>query len=69
LKNEFENLQQQMLGQAKQVTGKFTNDKELEFKGKVQSLKANLGSKVDDVKDGVYEKANDFLDEVKKKME
>lgn len=49
----------------KETAGKLLEDDDLEFKGKMQTLKADIGNKVENLKDEVLEKTNDFIDKIK----
>lgn len=61
IKNEAEKV----VGKVKEKAGKLMDDNELELKGKVQNMKANIEDKVDDIKDKVYDKTNDFIDKMR----
>ncbi len=65
IKNETEKI----IGKVKEQAGKLTDNNELELKGKLQSMKANIGDKFDDVKDELYDKANDIIDKVRDRMD
>ena len=65
MKNELENGKDKIIGKIKETAGDITDDDELEFKGKLQTMKADIGNKVEDMKDAVLDKANDLLDKVK----
>ena len=65
LKNELKNGTDKIIGKVKETTGKILDDDELELKGKLQSIKANIGSKLEDMKEEVLEKTNDLIDKVK----
>lgn len=54
-----------MVGKMKETAGKLLEDDDLEFKGKMQTLKADIGNKVENLKDEVLEKTNDFIDKMK----
>lgn len=60
IKNETD----KMIGKVKEKTGKFLDDNELEFKGKMQNVKGNIGDTAENIKDKVYHKANDIMDKV-----
>lgn len=60
---------EKIIGKVKEQAGKLTDNNELELKGKLQSMKANLGDKIDDVKDELYDKANDIIDKVRDRMD
>jgi len=65
LNNELKNGKDKIVGKVKEAAGKATDDDELEFKGKLQSMKSDIGNKVEDMKDAVLDKANDLLDKIK----
>lgn len=69
MKDELKNGKDKVIGMVKQTTGEILDNQELEFKGKLQSLKADIVDKVEDVKEDVLEKANDFIDNVKNKKQ
>jgi uncharacterized protein YjbJ (UPF0337 family) len=62
----LENEKDRIVGKLKETTGNFMDDEELEFKGKLQSMKADIGNKAENIKDTVLEKANDVIDKIKK---
>lgn len=61
IKNETEKF----IGKAKEKAGKLMDDYELELKGKVQIIKANIEDKAEDVKEEVFHKANEIIDKIK----
>lgn len=63
--NELENAKDRVVGMIKETSGKLMDDNKLELKGKIQSMKADIGDKVEDMKEGVSEKANQFIDKVR----
>ncbi len=64
--DKLKNGKDKAVGKLKETAGKWMDDEELEFRGKVQGIKGDMGEKAEDVKDNVMEKANDFVDKVKK---
>lgn len=68
MKDRLENRVDKAVGKIKEATGEFLDDPELELKGKMQSMKADLGNKVEDIKDTVLDKTNDLMDRMKDKM-
>ena len=62
--NKIENGKDKAVGKIKETAGKWMDDDELEFKGKVQGIKAAMGEKADDLKDNLLGKANDLMDKV-----
>lgn len=65
LKNELNNEKDKIIGKIKETAGKITNNDELEFKGKAQSIKGDIGSKTEDIKNKAVEKANNLIDKVR----
>ncbi len=65
LKEDFENSKDNLMGKIKETAGRHMDNDRLELKGKVQTMKAQVGDKLEDVKEEMAEKANDFLDLVK----
>ena len=65
MSNKIENGKDKIIGKVKEMSGKMTKDEDLEFKGKLQVIKADIGNKVEGMKEEVLDKANDFLDKVK----
>lgn len=92
----IKNSKDKVVGAMKETTGQILDNDEMEFKGKMQSMKANLGnrvenvaekledkvediaedisngvkklgSKMEEVKNGAYSKANDIIDHMKSK--
>jgi len=61
------NEKDKAMGKVKESLGRVLDDNELEFEGKMQNLKGNVGSKLDEIKDDVLDKANDILDNMKKR--
>ncbi|HEX3023138.1 MAG TPA: CsbD family protein [Lachnospiraceae bacterium] len=65
MKEELENGMNKIVGKAKETVGKMTDSVDLEFKGKMQSIKADIGNKVEDMKDEMKEKANKIIDRMR----
>ncbi len=65
--DDFKNKKDKAVGEVVERIGQAIDDSELEFKGKMKSLKADLGSKVEEGKDKFFGKANEFIDEVTEK--
>ena len=63
--NRMESSKDRMVGKMKESAGKVFDLEELEFKGKLQSMKSEVGDKLEDLKDVVYGIANDLLDQRK----
>lgn len=62
-KEKIKNAKDKVVGEAKEVIGKVTDNDELELKGKIQSSKADLKKKAGKLKERVAEKINDIVDE------
>ena len=56
-----------MVGKITETIGKHTNDEEMELKGKLKSMKVDLGERVEDIKEDALEKTNDFIDKMNQK--
>jgi len=69
LGNKLKNGKDKIVGTVKEATGKFTDSNELELKGKLQTMKADIGNKADDVKEQMMGKANQIIDKVKDKTD
>lgn len=65
MRNEIKNAKDKVMGKAAEAAGRLTNDQELEFSGKIQSLTADISSKVNTVKNEVLEEVNDVIDKTK----
>jgi uncharacterized protein YjbJ (UPF0337 family) len=53
------------VGKAKEEVGKRMSSEELEFKGKVQQMQGDAKNLLEDAKDTVLKKTNDFVDQFK----
>lgn len=62
--DKLERGKDKALGKIKEAAGKWMEDDQLEFHGKVQEIKGTLGEKADDLKETAMGKANDFMDKV-----
>lgn len=65
LKEDLENSKDNLMGKIKETAGRHMDNNRLELKGKLQTMKAQVGDKLEDVKEEMAEKANDVLDLVK----
>lgn len=65
MNNDMKNEKDKSIGKIKEAAGKFLDNDELEFEGKKQSIKGDIGSKLDDMKDDALKKANDLIDKVR----
>jgi uncharacterized protein YjbJ (UPF0337 family) len=63
--NDIKNAKDNVVGKVKETTGKLMDDQGVEFKGKLQSMKAGMGDKVEGMKEEVLGKANNVIDRVK----
>ena len=63
LKDKLKNAKDKVAGETKEAVGKVTDNEELEFKGKVQSTKADISKNIHDKKDDVVDKVNEKIDE------
>ena len=63
--DRMENSKDRLVGTVKESAGKILDLEELEFKGKLQKIKSEVGDKMEDIKDEVYGKANELLDKVR----
>lgn len=65
---KIENAKDKAVGKIVETAGKVTNDQELEFTGKFKSLTTNVKDKLNEVKEDVYQEANNLMDRTNKKM-
>lgn len=63
--DNLRNEKDMFFGKMKEKAGNLMNDNELELKGKLQGIKGNIGSKLEDMKEDTIEIANDFIDKMK----
>lgn len=63
----IKNEKDKTMGKVKESLGKVLDDNEMELKGKMQTMKGNVANKFDGIKEGVLNKTNDILDNMKKK--
>ena len=66
-KDKLNNAKDKVLGEVKETAGKVTGNKELELKGKMQSIKADINNKGEQIKDSATDKINTIVDENKVK--
>ena len=59
---KFENTTDKIAGEIKEAAGKITGNEQLERKGKIQSSKADLKIKVNDVKEDIANAINHAFD-------
>ena len=62
---DIKNAKDNLVGKIKEGTGQMLKDDRLEFKGKMQTIKSEIGSRMEDVKEEAASKANDLIDHVK----
>lgn len=56
--SKIKNAKDKVVGETKEAIGKVTNNKELEVKGKIQSIKADVNIKAEKIKDEVKREVN-----------
>ena len=61
----LENAKDNAMGKIMETAGKVTNDQELEFTGKFQSLTSEVKDKVYNAKEAVYQVGNNLIDRSK----
>ncbi len=67
-KNKIPVTKDKIIGEVKEAIGKVSGNEELELKGKIQSFKAdikekaNIGDRVEEIKEGIARKINDSID-------
>jgi len=72
---KFDNAKEKLAGETKETVGKITGNEQLELRGKLQSAKAdfkkktNVGTNVENVKEGLAGKLNDMIDKNDAKKE
>jgi uncharacterized protein YjbJ (UPF0337 family) len=73
-KGKIEATKDKLVGGVKETVGKVTGNEELELKGKIQTKKgeikekaADLGDKLDEIKEDIAGNINDAFDKNKKK--
>lgn len=59
--NKIKNAKDKVVGETKEAIGKVTKNKELEVKGKLQSIKADVNIKAEQIKDDVTRGVNKAL--------
>lgn len=62
----LENAKDKAMGKIMEASGKITQDPELEFSGKFQTLTSNVKDKFYDVKEDVVQEANEIVDKANK---
>ena len=67
MRDNLRNEKNKFVGKMKEKVGDAVDDNELELKGKLQSIKGNIGSSVEDMKEDAMEAVNDLIDKVKDK--
>ncbi|PKM68736.1 MAG: CsbD family protein [Firmicutes bacterium HGW-Firmicutes-19] len=56
--SKIKNAKDKIVGETKEAIGKVTNNKEMEVKGKIQSIKADVNIKTEKIKDDVKREVN-----------
>lgn len=67
MEKDIRNEKDKVMGKVKESLGKVFDNNELEFEGKMQTIKGNMGSKLEEIKEDVLDKTNEILDNMKKK--
>ncbi|MDF2537181.1 MAG: hypothetical protein K0S76_202 [Herbinix sp.] len=62
---KIENGKEKAIGKLKENVGQIMEDNELEFRGKMQSMKADVSDTLDNGKETVLRKTNDIIDKAK----
>lgn len=62
---EIKNAKDNVSGTVKETAGRMTENEDLELKGKLQTMKSQIGNKMEGMKEEMAEKANNFIDKVK----
>lgn len=62
---DFDNGKDRLIGKLKETAGKLTDNEELEFRGKLQNIKSDIGERLEDMKEDVLEKTNSIIDKVR----
>lgn len=60
--DKLENAKDKTVGKVIETAGKLTKDQELEFAGKFRQATTEVKDKVYDVKEEVFQEANDLID-------
>lgn len=60
--SKLENTKDKTIGKVIEAAGKLTNDQELEFTGKFRQVTTEVKDKLYDVKEDVFQEANDLID-------
>lgn len=63
--NKLENAKDKAVGKVIETAGKLTNDQELEFTGKFKTMTTDVKDKLYQVKEEVFQEANDLIDRTK----
>jgi uncharacterized protein YjbJ (UPF0337 family) len=58
----MKNAKDNVMGKMKETAGKMVNNDKMELSGKLQSFQSKVGDSVDNLKEGMAEKANDVID-------
>lgn len=67
--DKLENAKDNLMGKVIETAGKMTNDKEMEFTGKFQSVTSKVKDQLYDVKEDVYQVGNQLLDKVEERLD
>lgn len=66
-RGKIKHAKDKVVGEAKEMIGKITDNEELELKGKIQSSKSDLMGKTGEIKENIAGKINNILDKKDKK--
>jgi len=64
LDQRIKNSKDKVLGTIKETAGQILDNDEMEFKGKVQTIKANLGNRMEDMTETFEDKVEDLADNI-----
>ena len=65
--DKLENAKDKAVGKVIETTGKLTDNQELEFTGKFRTMTSKVKDKFYDVKEEVFQEANDLIDRAEDK--
>ncbi len=64
---KIENTKDKAVGKMIETAGKITDDQELQFTGKFKTLTSEVKDKLYDVKEDVFQEANNLIDRAQEK--
>jgi uncharacterized protein YjbJ (UPF0337 family) len=65
---KIEDAKDKTVGKVMEAAGRITNDQELAFVGKFKTLTTNVKDRLYDVKEDVYQEANELADKANEKL-